>query len=440
MSACGPAAPHRPNLLLIVVDTLRPDHLGCYGHTRDTSPALDSLAAGGYRFQRAYSTAPWTMSSVASMFTGLYPGSHGVTSVSNLPGEALTLAEILQSRGYATAGVVSHVVLGRQYDFDQGFEQYEEVVREPAHFDISTGRVTGRAVEFLEGLSAGERPFFLFAHYFDPHYNYLPHEEVDFAPPRVGRLDGTETIKRLRAMSGDLTPEEVAFIRALYDEEIRHTDDGIGRLLARLGELELDDDTWVIVAADHGEEFLTHGWLGHTRTLYEELVRVPLIVRPPGGLAQPRVLLRPVTLASLPATLLELAGGDASLFRFQAGSLAPLLDGEGDDRSGAIFAEVDFVPIYADNWVKRAHKKTLITERLKLIRDDFSGRLELYDLQEDPGEVHDLAPVRPGLVADLLPALEEAVAGSRRMPLGQATSPLSEERLEQLRSLGYVGD
>jgi arylsulfatase len=423
-----------------VVDTLRPDHLGCYGHARETSPALDALAAEGYRFERAYSTAPWTMASVASLLTGLYPSSHGVTRVSRLPGEALTLAEILQSRGYATAGVVSHVVLGRHYDFDQGFEQYEDRVPARAHYDISTGRVTDKAVEYLEGFAGGERPFFLFAHYFDPHYNYLPHEEVDFAPPRVGRLDATQTIKELRAMSAHLTAEEVAFIQDLYDEEIRHTDDGIGRLLARLTQLGLDDETWIIVTADHGEEFLTHGWLGHTRTLYEELVRIPLIVRPPGGLAEPRVLRKPVTQAALAATLVEIAGEDPSLFLFQAGSLRPLLAGGRDGSPGVVFAEVDFIPVYADYWVKRAHKKTLITERFKLIRDDPTGRLELYDLQVDPRELRDLAGARPELVASLLPALEEAVAISLGRTMSEVEAPLSEERLEQLRSLGYVGN
>jgi arylsulfatase len=440
LAACGPAEPEPPNLVLIVVDTLRPDHLGCYGHPRDTSPAIDALAAEGYRFERAYATAPWTMASVASLFTGLYPGSHGITSVSRLPDEALTVAEILHSRGYATAGVVSHVVLGRGYGFHQGFEQYEDRVPGPAHFDVSTGRVTDRAIEFLDGLASGERPFFLFAHYFDPHYNYLPHEEVDFAPPRVGRLDATQTIKELRSMSADLGEAEVAFIRDLYDEEIRHTDGGIGRLLDRLAELGLDENTWVVVTADHGEEFLTHGWLGHTRTLYEELVRVPLIVRPPGGLSEPRVPRTPATQAALAATLVDLAGGDSSLFLFQAESLQPLLTGGWQRSSGVIFAEVDFIPIHADYWVKRTHKKALITERFKLIRDDPTARLELYDLRDDPGEQRDVAAARPGLVSELLPALEEAVANSRGRSMSVIEAPLSEERLEQLRSLGYVGD
>jgi arylsulfatase A-like enzyme len=440
LTACGRSEPDPPNIVLIVVDTLRADHVGCYGQSRNTSPNLDELAAQGYRFERAYSTAPWTMSSVASMFTGLYPSSHGVTRVSRLPNEALTLAEILQSRDYATAGVVSHVVLSRTYDFQQGFEQFEDRVPGPAHSDISTGRVTDKAIEYLDSLSAAGRPFFLFAHYFDPHYNYLPHPEVDFAPRRVGRLDATQTIKELRAMSADLTAREVAFIRDLYDEEIWHTDAGIGRLLDRLAELGLDDETWVIVTADHGEEFLTHGWLGHTRTLYEELLRVPLILRPPGGLPEPRLLPDPVSLVALSPTLVDLAGDDSSLFRFQASSLEPLLTGARDHSPGVAFAEVDFIPVYADNWVKRTHKKALITDRFKLIRDDPTGRLELYDLQDDPYELRDLAELRPELVDELLPALEEAVAYSRGRAMGEVEAPRSDERLEQLRSLGYVGN
>jgi arylsulfatase A-like enzyme len=204
--------------------------------------------------------------------------------------------------------------------------------------------------------------------------------------------------------------------------------------------LGLDEDTWVIVTADHGEEFLTHGWLGHTRTLYEELVHVPLIARPPGGLHEPRVLTEPVTQAALAATILDLVGEDSSSFPFQAGSLGPLLAHGRASSPGAVFAEVDFVPIHADQWVKRAHKKTLITERFKLIRDDRTGRFELYDLREDPGEQHDLAEAEPELLAELLSSLEEAVAASRERTLREVEAPLSEERLEELRSLGYVGN
>jgi arylsulfatase A-like enzyme len=420
------------------VDTLRSDHLGCYGYERETSPSIDALAAQGHLFKRAYTTAPWTMPAVASVLTGLYPSSHGVKRISRLAGEALTLAEILGKRGYATAGVVSHTMLGEDFGFGQGFERYEVRGSDRPNEDITTGPVTDAAIEFLSGFAAGDRPFLLFVHYFDPHYHYLPHENIDFAARRLGRLDGTETIHELRAMSDDLEADEIAFIQDLYDEEIRYTDDGIGRLLAHLEELGLDDDTWVVLTADHGEEFLTHGWLGHTRTLYEELIRVPLIIRPPGGAEAPHVHRRLTTLVSLAPTLLEIAGVDSMAFDFQAASLLPLLSGGRDEPPAFAFAEVDFVPVKPGNIVKRAHKKAVVTGRLKLILDERTGKLKLFDVKADQDELRPLTKKRSDLVNELVPVLEHAIAFSRGDALGESEVALSEQQLEQLRALGYL--
>ena len=442
LTSCGPEGPARPNVLLVVVDTLRPDHLGCYGHERETTPTLDGLARDGYRFERAYSTAPWTMPSVASMLTGLYPGSHGVERFTRLPDEATTLAEVLSRHGYATGGVVSHLVLTDEFNFQQGFERYKNRAGRRPHYEISTESVTTGAETLLEGWVGEDRPFFLFAHYFDPHFHYLNHAEIDFAAPRAGRLDGTETIHDLRAMAESFSAGESEFVRDLYDEEIRHTDDGIGRLLGRLAELGLDENTWIIVTADHGEELSERGWVGHTRTLYEELVRVPLIVRPPAGAgagAGPTTIDRLTSLVSLTPTILDIAGIDPSPYPFQGGSLLPLLQGAADTPPDAVYAEVDFVPLKADNAVKRTQKKTVITGRLKLIRDELGGKVELYDLGADPGELRDLAAERPDLVEGMRPVLEQAIAFSRRENLTGEDVILSDERLEELRALGYVG-
>jgi len=272
----------RPNVLFVVVDTLRWDHVGCYGAARKTTPFVDDYAAGATRFDRAYSVAPWTMPSVASMFTGLYPSRHGANSFGlGLTDEVDTLAEILQREGYATQGVISHTAIGARNNFQQGFDVYLESEAR-GHDHLSTDGVTGQAIGKLEGLAAGEAPFFLFVHYFDPHYNYKRHPEYGFAADAAGRLDGEQPMRELLRMAPDMTPDESQFLRDLYDEEVRFTDAGIGRLLERLQVLGLDEDTIVILTADHGEEFLDHGDLGHTGSLYEELVRVPLILRGPG--------------------------------------------------------------------------------------------------------------------------------------------------------------
>ena len=245
-----------PNVLFIVVDTLRWDHLGCYGYERNTSPSIDTLASESVRFERAYSAAPWTKPSVASMITGLYPSTHGAAQLKSiLPASIDTLAELLSREGFQTAGVVSHLLVSALLGFGQGFDSYLES-ESRGHDHVSTNGVTNQAIERLEKMAVDGRPFLLFVHYFDPHYNYLRHPEYGFAAEAGGRLTGTENINQLRRMLDSLTHEEIGFLLDLYDEEIRFTDAGIGRLLSRFRELGLYDDTLIILTSDHGEEFL----------------------------------------------------------------------------------------------------------------------------------------------------------------------------------------
>ncbi|MBW2290118.1 MAG: sulfatase, partial [Deltaproteobacteria bacterium] len=382
---CG-AEPRPPNFLFILVDTLRTDHLSAYGYERETSPALSRLVAGGVRFDRAYAAAPWTKPSVASMFTGQYPHRHGVNFVLDaLPPEAVTVAERLSEAGYSTAGTVSHIFVAGKNGLDQGFDHYDSA-EAGGHSHISTTGVTRRAIKLLEGF--GTDPFFLFVHYFDPHYEYRRHPEFGFAPESVGRLRGGEDIHDLRAMGADLSPEEVRFLRDVYDEEVRFTDDGIGVLLASLEAQGLADDTIVIVAADHGEEFFERGWLGHTRTVHEEVIRVPLVVRVPGDPGPGRVVTTPISLASLAPTILDFAGIVAPDGNFQVASLRPLLEGVDDAEPASVRSEVRYVVLNRSNpqAEKAAFKYALIRDRYKLIKDFQAKRFELYDLFEDPGE------------------------------------------------------
>jgi arylsulfatase A-like enzyme len=437
--ACTATSSQPPNVLLIVVDTLRHDHVGCYGATRDTTPALDALATEAVRFERAYSPAPWTMPAVASMLTGLHPSGHGLTRVGALTGEARTLAEILQQHGYATTGIVSHLLLGARFGFDQGFAEFVESYSATPHHDVSTQRVTRQARQALERMAGQQRPFFLFVHYFDPHYHYKRHAQYGFAPETSGRLDGDETIQELRERMLDLTPDELNFIKALYDEEVRHTDAGVGRLLAALSELDVDRNTLVIVTSDHGEEFLDRGWLGHTRTLYDELVRVPLLIRLPEKNYSPKVSDVPISLTALTPTILDLVGVDSMPFDFQARSFSRMLDAGTTELGGDVLSEVDFIPFNSGKWVREVHKKSVVADRHKVVRDDTTGLVEVYDLADDPGETRNLAPERPELAARLLSRLEEwvAEAGSNALTLEDVL--LEEQQIDKLRSLGYVG-
>jgi arylsulfatase A-like enzyme len=426
----------RLNVVLVVIDTLRQDHLGHEGWTRDTSPAIDALARDATRFTNAYAPAPWTKPSIASMLTGLYPGSHGVQQMaSTLPDDVRTLAEILGEHGYATVGVISHMLItARSSNFQQGFDIYSEIVDEDSHRAVSTEAVTDYGLKALEGLARGSKPFFLLLHYFDPHYDYLRHPEYGFAPESAGALDGSETYGELweRMEGPGLTEEEVDLVEAIYDEEIRHTDSGIARLLEGIAELGLLDETWIIVTADHGEEFLDHGLLGHNHSLYEEVMRAPLIVRRPGE-PLPATVAHPVSLVALAPTILDLLDVPVGEVVFQAESVAPLMSDAGSAGSDTVFLEVDF-----GFDAEAIRKKAVVSGALKLIRDDPTGELELYDLSRDPHERNDLVGLRSELVDRLVPVLDAEIARSQAIALDPEETTFSEEELERLRSLGYV--
>jgi arylsulfatase A-like enzyme len=441
--ACGgaPAPQAPPNVVLIVIDTLRTDGIGCYGAGRNTSPHIDALASEGIRFARAYSTAPWTKPAVASILTGLYPSAHGADDLRvPLPWKVSTLAEILGENGYATAAVVSHTLIGSRHQYQQGFDKYlqPKVLRTR---ELSTDHVTTSALRFVRQLAERDGPFFLFVHYFDPHYPYMPRPEVGYAGAGVGRLQGGEPVKDLVEMLPSMTPEELAFVRALYDEEIHFTDAGVGRLLDGLSEAGLADETLVVLTADHGEEFGERGWIGHTRTLYEELVRVPMILRLPGGDHAGRVVETPVSVVDVAPTVLDLAGIGAPESAFHGRSLLPALGAEPAEPAGAaVLVEVDYEPPRADAKFPRLHRRALVLGRHKLIRDELSGRVELYDVISDPHERDDRAAAQPEVVRALQDEMD------RQLELLDAGSgagerlELSPEQLEHLRALGYVGD
>ncbi|MFQ5767302.1 MAG: sulfatase [Acidobacteriota bacterium] len=435
--ACRTARQARPNILFIVVDTLRPDHLGCYGSRRPVSPAMDELAARSVRFSHALASAPWTLPSIASMLTGLYPSAHRATHIrTRLSLKARTLAERLKEQGYRTAGIVSHTFLSTYLNMNQGFEIYSE--KEAQGEDhLSTPGVTDQALQVLRLFKQVHQPFFLFVHYFDPHYRYRRHPEVGFAPSRAGRLQGNESIEELRAYGDRLGHEEVDFLRDLYDEEIRYTDGGIDRLLRGLREEGFKENTVVILAGDHGEEFLERGWLGHTRTLYQELIRVPLLIGLPRRRQAGRVVEEAVSLVSLVPTILELAGIEVEPGAFQSPSLVPALEGSAEP--SAILSEVDFVAYKRQDGVKEAHKKALIVGAMKLIRDESQGRLEMYDLVHDPAEVADLSQVRVQEAAAMDRRLEEMLRKIRLRRLDQEERKLDPEEIRHLEGLGYIG-
>jgi len=308
----GAGAPRRDdaasNVLLIVIDTLRADRLSCYGYGRATTPAIDRLAARGRRFARAYATAPWTLPSTASLLTGLQPDVHGATGfLASVSPEARLLAEELADRGFETAAFIGNYFVQPLFGFERGFSSYNgDCMVDRA--GINSDRISDKAIEWLS--RPRERPFLLYLHYFDPHYNYWEHEGFAFGGEDTDRVFSGEDIFELRDHVKEFDAADRARLDALYDSEVAFTDHHVGRVLDHLERTGRAADTLVVVTSDHGEALGEHGWIGHTIQLYEESVRIPLVIAGPG--VTPGVSdAEPVQLDDVLAPLLALAAGGA---------------------------------------------------------------------------------------------------------------------------------
>jgi arylsulfatase A-like enzyme len=431
------ARPEPPNVLLVVLDTVAAEHVGWeipeLGHT----PNLDRLAREGVVFQRAFSSAPWTQPSVASLFTSRMPSSHGVLRLRQvLPPRQITLAERMEAEGYDTAGFVTHDLLRRGFGYAQGFRHWDER-NIGGHEGITSREVTDAAISWL-GTRESNAPFFLFVHYFDPHFVYQHHAAHDLTAGYAGPLRPGMDIWKLRNMRDRLTPADIAYLVGLYREEIAFTDQHLGRLLDSLRSLGLEQRTLVVLVADHGEEFMQRGWIGHTRTLHDELLRVPLVLRWPGALA-PRTESTPVSILDVAPTLLELAGVEADP-EAEGISLAPYLGADAPPiPPHDVHAEVSFVAPAIDTRSEQTVFQTaLIRGDLKIVHDLVTGHFRLYDRASDPGERADRFDAHPQ-AEELRDALRtwEAARGGDGGPAPVQLEP-TEAELERLRALGYV--
>jgi arylsulfatase len=427
------------NVLLVVVDALRADHLGCYGYARPTSPGLDARARQGVLFESVTSAAPQTVPSVLSLWSSLYPHRHGNQYFRGtrsfrvpkrdvrprVPDGIPLLATELRAAGYRTGAVVTNPWLATEFGFDRGFERYVHLDRNRrarnrrARDHARAGDVNRRALHLLREWRR-ER-FFLYLHYMDVHSPYDP-------PPRARELfdPGLGRYVYDNGPAPDLEPEDLARTRALYDAEIRGLDAHLSWLHRRLRLLGLLDRTIVVFTADHGDEFHEHGGLGHGTTLHRELVRVPLVVWHPS--LTPRRVTAPVASVDLMPTLLDLVGVPVPPER-DGVSLARLLRGEATPpRDRILLSELGRVKA-----VRRGTHKLIRIRR----GDD---RTVAYDLARDPQEQHPLdePPAWPRLDArlDALSAL--GPTWQRRGEAPPEARPLDPERERQLEALGYL--
>jgi arylsulfatase A-like enzyme len=428
LAGCRAAPPSAPadRVVLISIDTLRADHLGAYGYPRPTSPKLDAFAAGGVIFTDVTSPSPWTLPAHASLFTGLYPGRHGLASSSaKLPATVTTLAQHLAARGFQTAGVVNSNYLSQVFGLERGFQRFRHVQESVAQRE--PGReITEQAIAWAEAMR-GQRAF-LFVHYYDVHSDYrsLPEYERQFVGSYAGSVNGT-TAQLLDARRRGIRFDEadVGHLVDLYDAGIRQMDDELARLLAALGD---DGRTLVIVTSDHGEEFLEHGGVLHGRTQYQELVRVPLIVRGPGVPSGVRVE-RTVSLVDVMPTILA-AVGEPVPAGLDGSDLAPSWRGAGGELDARYLScEADHNNAEPDVMRAVRHRRhTLHVDRL-------SGKVALFDLGSDPHEQKDVAGAHGAIATELREQLERYRAA--RVETGGAVT-LTPEQEERLRSLGYV--
>ena len=429
--ACGDSP---RNVILISIDTLRADFLGCYGYDRPTSPASDQLAGDGVLFEDVLATSPWTPPSHASMLTGLYPSHHGLKPKdSSMIGDAIrsdvpTLAEVLGKHGYETAAFVRSVVLREESGFGRGFATFV-----PVDFDYRSrgpSPVSDLALEWLRDRS--ERPFFLFLHYYDAHSDYrsLPHYEERFVESYDGIADGTtRQLQRVRRGLVELDDEDARHLANLYAAGVRQVDDEVARILQHLDEARISDQTLIILTSDHGEGFLEHGSVLHGRTFYEEITRVPLVLRGPRIPAGLRVS-RPASLVDIVPTIVGLVGIE-DVLSTDGIDLSPSWSVGAaeisDDRY--LFAEADWGNAVPD--ARRAVRHG----SWKLHVDLSNGETQLYDLAGDRAEQRDLAKHEQSKVARLRAQLATLVEAEPE----QSPAPgLSAEEREELRRLGYL--
>ena len=446
----GPLSPP-PSLLLVTVDTLRADRLGCYGRTGARTPSVDALAREGTRFETALTPLPRTTPAIASILTGLMLSTHRSRGLmSSLPPEVPTLAGWLRARGRRTGAFTSNLFLRPGSGFGSGFEVYSNP--RSRWSGNSAREVTDEALEWIGTLGKDE-PFFVWVHYLDPHWTYDPPPPFDtlfdpgfpgpwpYTKVAAGHADQGKII-----FQNPMSPREVDHAVALYEGEIAATDAQLGRLIESLAGSGRLDRTLVVYTSDHGESLGEHDYyFDHGEYLYEGTLRVPLILRWPGRVPAGKLVTRMARLTDIAPTALALLGE----------TLPSGLDG----RSLADDLTASPSPADRDCWIESDHTyvrpenprhfldgiegkwRGIRGERYKLIfvphdASGLHGEVELYDLKEDPGETHNLERERPELAAMLLARLRAywLKHGSAAGAAGEG-EPVD---AEILRSLGYL--
>ncbi len=457
------------NIIIVLADALRADHLSCYGYHRRTSPNIDSFAEQGVLFRSAYSVSSSTVSAIPSILTGLYPTFHGTGvdgNILNLNRDTAILPEILKEKGYVTFGVNTNPLVDGKYGYSRGFDYRFDVypsagnkfVKATIEHDID-GCLRSESVSFgqpyicsneinrkvADWLKKNMRePLFMWLHYMDIHSPYLPREPF-FSRNVAGRRD-KDVVAFLRRFNEvctrihkgqELPSEEKQFLLDCYDSAISYFDFYFGRLIETLKEYSLLENTLIFVVADHGEEFWEHGHWGHYVRMYDYNLHIPMIMSCPGLAQGGRVISKLVSNIDIFATIQDLL--DINGLTLSGKSLLPYIRDEGSEPEKAIISEGGGVNrLSGEAFIDRLY--AVRTSQYKYIKNSTKGKLELYDLLNDPQELRNLAQEfsMRGVISELDNTLYESLGLKSKRSQEYENPEFSEEVAERLKALGYL--
>ncbi len=425
----------KPNILFIVVDTLRADSLSCYGYEKIKTPNIDSLAHNGVLFEHAISQAPWTLPSMASLFTSFYPSVHNgekrrtsktpnipSTSYSKINGNITWLPEILKNAGYQAQAFIVNPVLAQSFGFSKGYDEFfnlmypstddkskkrraflwtyllgTEIISENVFYKTFVAKnenttITQRTINWLE--ASKQKPFFLWVHYLDPHFPYERDKIYNLASSYNGRLKDEGFVRTLDKFfiwlgKYNLTTADKNYLKLIYDEEIMFVDEEIGLILKKLKELGIDNNTLIVLTSDHGEEFWEHNYYEHGHSLYQELVHVPMIFYYPKKFPKGLKITSQVRSIDVMPTILEMLSIRHDL-NMQGESLLPLIAGE-ETKDRVAFSE---------SLLYYVERKSIRDGKYSFIFFPDYNKMELYNIQEDPLELNNIVLQNPRLALE----------------------------------------
>jgi len=437
-----------PNVILISIDTLRADHLGCYGYERETSPHIDALASDGVTFLNTYASSPWTLPSHVSLLTSLHGVHHQVAYENDTMDPSLmTLADILRVNQFYCAALTGGGFVSAKYGFSKGFNSYSDVggvMRQD-----SAEHLFYDANRWLE--REKDKGFFLFLHTFQTHNPYAcpyPYKSMFLEEnPRWRHIDLMGFLGGMKGIFRELSEEDRQNIIGLYDGEIRYTDEKlIGPMITALKNAGVYDRSMIIFTSDHGEEFYEHHGWGHGHSLYDESLKVPLIIKFPNSKFKGRKIHDTVSLVDVFPTVLEGTGIDFSTMEIDGQSLFPLIEGKakGDRMFIADVADYVLASRIPRRIALNQGKEKLILNK-PFSQEDLNfflypphdlGPVELYDLDADPAEKLNIADRRPQLANQLIRKIDEIMQAVPKKKIKKLK--MDEELKKRLKALGYI--